>query len=80
MKGFAGPPAAKERPMDTDQTRCSDAIDRNARRGDGRELLAQLYRRHEAARRLPPPSHSGRRDPLSPRGLTAGCEIDVVNE
>ena len=36
-------------------------------RGYGRELLAQLHRRHEAAKRLPPLAHSRRRDPLTAR-------------
>jgi hypothetical protein len=46
----------------TDEKQSNPAV----RRGHGRELLAQLQRRYEAAKRLPP-LPSGRRDPLTPR-------------
>lgn len=51
-----------------------DFADRNApeRHGRGETLLAQLRRRHDAARRLPPLPHSARRDPLSPRERADG--------
>lgn len=59
----AGPPSAG-----------TDVADDNApiRHGRGSTLLAQLRRRHEAALRLPPLSHSGRRDPLSSRERVDG--------
>jgi len=40
---------------------------RQGRPSRGGELLAQLRRRHDAARRLPPLPNSGRRDPLTAR-------------
>jgi hypothetical protein len=42
------------------------------RHGRGATLLAQLRRRHDAARRLPPLPYSGRRDPLLPRERADG--------
>jgi hypothetical protein len=38
----------------------------------GAQLLDQLRRRHEAARRLPPLPHNRRRDPLTPRERADG--------
>ena len=35
----------------------------------GAEFLAQLRRRHDAARRMPPLDHSGRRDPARPHEI-----------
>lgn len=44
----------------------------NARQGRGAALLAQMRRRNDAARRLPPLEQSGRRDPLTPRERVDG--------
>lgn len=52
--------------MDCDQ----DSVDE--RQGRGAALLAQMRRRNDAARRLPPSPYSGRRDPLSPRERVDG--------
>lgn len=51
-------------------TTIADSIDtgRRPRRGRGAELLEQLRRRYEAARRLPP-LPCGRRDPVRPAEL-----------
>lgn len=43
-----------------------------SRQGRGAALLAQLRRRNDAARRLPPSPYSGGRDPLSPRERVDG--------
>ena len=59
----AGPPSAG-----------TDVADGSAhvRHGRGATLLAQLRRRHEAALRLPPLPHNGRRDPLRSRERVDG--------
>lgn len=44
----------------------------SVRQGSGAALLAQLRRRHDAARRLPPLERTGRRDPLTPRERADG--------
>lgn len=57
------------RPEGESQAAGSQQFDRNGhgRHGRGADLLAQLRRRYEAAKRLPPMGHSGRRDPLPAR-------------
>lgn len=52
---------------DTRQNSAEEARLADDSRHRGTELLAQLRRRNDAARRLPPLPHSGRRDPLTPR-------------
>lgn len=71
-----GPPnenrAPQGGPADVSDTTTNAANPNDARRqrrhGRGAELLEQLRRRYEAARRLPPLS-CGRRDPVRPAGL-----------
>ena len=53
----------------------------SARPGRGEQLLSDLRRRHEAARRLPPLEPSGRRDPLTDDGLTdPGAQLPLFDE
>jgi hypothetical protein len=49
-----------------------DQDSRPVRQSSGAALLAQMRRRNEAARRLPPLEHSRRRDPLTPRERAGG--------
>lgn len=57
-------------PSNLDDRGNATAPARQHNRGRGAELLSQLRRRAEAARRLPPLPHSGQRDPLRPAELT----------
>lgn len=77
----AGPPenevpAPTTRPAPTTTTTVDTADhtarQRQAHRGRGTELLKQLRRRHEAAKRMPPLEHSRRCDPLTARERVDG--------